>query len=68
MVCRTKFLEPWTVPYRFLAKQVFSFSSDVFLRKMAPVKRKLTNESLAEKCKALKDLENGLSHKDIATK
>ena len=68
MVFRTKFLEPWTVSYRFLAKQVFSFSSDVFLRKMAPVKRKLTNESLAEKCKALKDLENGLSHKDIATK
>ena len=35
---------------------------------MAPVKRKLANESLAEKCKALKDLENGLSNKDVATK
>ena len=35
---------------------------------MAPVKRKLTNKSLAEKCKALKDLENGLSNKDVATK
>ena len=35
---------------------------------MAPIKRKLTNESLAEKCKALKDLENGLSNKDVATK
>ena len=31
---------------------------------MAPVKRKLTNKSLAEKCKTLKDLENGLSNKD----
>ena len=35
---------------------------------MAPVKRKLRNKSLAEKCKALKDLENGLSNKDVATK
>ena len=35
---------------------------------MAPTKRKLTNKSLAEKCKALKDLENGLSNKDVATK
>ena len=35
---------------------------------MAPVKRKLTNKSLAEKCKSLKDLENGLSNKDVATK
>ena len=40
--------------------KVFSFLSDVYLRKMAPVKRKLTNRFLAEKCKALKDLENGL--------
>ena len=30
---------------------------------MAPV-----SKSLAEKCKALKDLENGLSNKDVATK
>ena len=48
--------------------KVFSFSSDVFLRKMIPVKRKLTNKSLAEKCKALKDPENGLSKKDLAAK
>ena len=48
--------------------EVFSFSSHVFLRKMAPLKRKLTNKSLAEKCKALKDLENGLSNKDVAAR
>ena len=35
---------------------------------MMPVKRKLTNNSLAKKCKALKDLENGLSNEDVATK
>ena len=35
---------------------------------MAPVKAKLTNKSLAEKCKALKDLGNGLSNKNVATK
>ena len=35
---------------------------------MAPVKLKLTNNSLAEKCKALKDLKNRLSNKDVATK
>ena len=35
---------------------------------MAFVKRKLTNKSLAEKCKALKDLENGMSNKDVAAK
>ena len=56
----------------FLVKKyitkVFSFSSDVFLRKMAPVKWKLINKFLAKKYKALKDLENGLSNKDIATK
>ena len=52
---------------KYIAK-VFSFSSDVFLRKMTPVKRKLTNKSLAEKCKALKDPENGLSKKDAAAK
>ena len=48
--------------------KVFSFLSNVFLRKMAPIKGKLTNKSLAEKCKALKDLENGLLNKDVATK
>ena len=52
---------------KYIAK-VFSFSSDVFLRKMTPVKRKLTNKSLAEKCKALKDPENGFSKKDAAAK
>ena len=35
---------------------------------MAPVKRKLTNTLLAEKFKALKDLENGMSNKDVAAK
>ena len=35
---------------------------------MTPVKRKLTNKPLAEKCQALKDLENGLSNKDFDTK
>ena len=35
---------------------------------MAPVKRKRTNRSLAEKCKTLKDLENGMSNKDVAAK
>ena len=44
------------------------FLPDVFLRRMAPVKRKLTKKSLTEKCKALKDLENSLSNKDVATK
>ena len=42
--------------------------ADIFQRKMAPVKAKLTNKSLAEKCKALKDLGNGLSNKNVATK
>ena len=35
---------------------------------MAPIKRKLTNKSLAEKCKALMDLENAMPNKDIAVK
>ena len=35
---------------------------------MAPVKLKLTNKSLTEKGKALKDLENGLSNKDVTKK
>ena len=35
---------------------------------MVPVKRKRTNRSLAEKCKTLKDLENGMSNKDVAAK
>ena len=35
---------------------------------MAPVKQKLTNMLLAEKFKALKDLENGMSNKDVAAK
>ena len=67
-----KFEKSSNVLFNFLVKKyitkVFRFSSGVFLRKMTPVKRKLTNKSLAEKCKALKDLENGLSNKDVATK
>ena len=35
---------------------------------MAPVKRKLTNKSLTEKCKTLKDLENMMLNKDVAAK
>ena len=37
---------------------------------MTSVKLKVINKSLAEKCRALKDLdlENGLSNKDFATK
>ena len=35
---------------------------------MAPVKRTLNNKSLVEKCKALKDLENGMTNKDVAVK
>ena len=35
---------------------------------MAPVKRNLINKPLAEKCKALNDLENELSNKDVITK
>ena len=35
---------------------------------MAPVKRKLINKSLAEKCKALMDLENAMPNKDVAVK
>ena len=33
---------------------------------MLPVKQKLANKSLAEKCKVLKDLENGKSNRDVA--
>ena len=35
---------------------------------MTRVERKLTNRFLAEKRKALKDLENGMSNKDVAAK
>ena len=35
---------------------------------MAPFKRKLANKSLAEKCKTLKDLENGMSNNGVAAK
>ena len=41
---------------------------DIFLRKIAPVEQKLTNKSLAEKCKILKDLENRMLNKDVAAK
>ena len=33
-----------------------------------PIKRRLANKYLAEKYKGWKDLENGLSNKDINTK
>ena len=33
-----------------------------------PVKQKLTNKSLAGKCKPLKNLENGMANKDVAAK
>ena len=69
---RTFVLTFWPKFEFFLLKKyitkVFSFTSDVFLRKMVPIKRKLTNKSLGEKCEALKDLENGLSNKDVTTK
>ena len=42
---------------KYIAK-VFSFSSDVFLRKMAPVKRKLTNKSKGDIEEALEKLQN----------
>lgn len=35
---------------------------------MPLVKRKLTNKSIIEKCKALKDLETGMSNKEVAKK
>ncbi|XP_047132492.1 tigger transposable element-derived protein 4-like [Hydra vulgaris] len=35
---------------------------------MPLVKRKLTNKSIIEKYKALKDLETGMSHKEVAKK
>ena len=35
---------------------------------MPLVKRRLTNKSVVEKCKALKDLEKGMSNKEVAQK
>ena len=35
---------------------------------MPPVKQKLTNKSFFEKCKALKDLYNGMPRKGVAAK
>ena len=35
---------------------------------MTPVKRERPNKPLAEKCRALKDLENAMSNKDVAAK
>ena len=46
----------------------FSLFVKCFLEKDDARKAKTTNKSLAEKCKALKDLEHGLSSKDVATK
>ena len=37
-------------------------------RKMVPIKRRLNNKPVGVKSKALKDLEKGMSRKDIAEK
>ena len=35
---------------------------------MVPIKRRLNNKSIGVKCKALKDLEKGMTNKDVAAK
>ena len=35
---------------------------------MVPIKRRLNNKPIGLKCKALKDLENGITNKDVAAK
>ena len=35
---------------------------------MSSSKRKLANKTVIEKCKAIKDLEQGMSNKDVADK
>ena len=35
---------------------------------MSSYKRKLRNKTVIEKCKAIKDLEQGMSNKDVANK
>ena len=37
-------------------------------RKMVPVKRRLNNKPISVKCKALKDLEKGMTNNDVAAK
>ena len=37
-------------------------------RKMVPIKRRLNNKPIGVKCKALKDLEKGMTNKDVAVK
>ena len=35
---------------------------------MMPIKRRLNNKPIGVKCKALKDLEKGMTNKDVAAK
>ena len=35
---------------------------------MVPIKRRLNNKPIGVKCKALKDLEKGMTNKDVAVK
>ena len=35
---------------------------------MVPIKRRLNNKPIGVKCKALKDLEKGMTNKDVAAK
>ena len=35
---------------------------------MVPIKRRLSNKSIDVKCKALKDLVNGMTNKDVEAK
>ena len=37
-------------------------------RKMVPIKQRLNNKPVGVKCKALKDLEKGMTNKDVAAK
>ena len=40
----------------------------LYERKMVPIKRRLNNKPIGVKCKALKDLEKGMTNKDVAVK
>ena len=37
-------------------------------RKMVPIKPRVNNKPIGVKCKALKDLENGMTNKDVTAK
>ena len=37
-------------------------------KKMVPIKRRLNNKPIGVKCQALKDLEKGMTNKDVAAK